>query len=231
MMANLPRARLRFCAALVLAAGLGSCATVVALHPAAVGSGLVPPRDVLAPASQSSGLPRGQAARPLSRAGLITAYVQTTLLPPVLSLEGALATANHAALSFNPPPHGNGNLVALLDGEALVALAASHDLPALVTPPLDGLAARQMERLLEDLEQCGEQLAALLQDTATALAYAAEPDRVMGLGYWPGVHRTLALLRRAEGWLETIDRETDAHVRLPGFGRGDPPLDAPLAPS
>jgi hypothetical protein len=138
------------------------------------------------------------------------------LLPPVLSLEGALATANHAALSFNPPPHGNGSLIALLDREALVAMAASHDLPGLASPPLDALAARQMERLL--------------QDTATAVAQAAEPDKVMSLGYWPGVRRTLALLRRAEGWLETIDRETDAHVRLPGFGRGDPPLDAPLAP-
>jgi hypothetical protein len=36
-------------------------------------------------------------------------------------------------------------------------------------------------------------------------------------------------LRRAEGWLETIDHETEARAHLPGFGPGAPPIETQVS--
>jgi hypothetical protein len=48
------------------------------------------------------------------------------------------------------------------------------------------------------------------------------------VAYWPRVHVAVALLRRAEGWLAAIDRETGAHAVLPGFAPGAAPLESQL---
>ena len=41
--------------------------------------------------------------------------------------------------------------------------------------------------------------------------------------------RAVTILRRAEGWLETIGRETGAIVRLAGFAPGAPSLENQVA--
>jgi hypothetical protein len=161
--------------------------------------------------------PRRDAPSP---AAVVTAFVRTSVVAPVLAMEGALARANATVPSYNPPPLANPGLAQELAVRALVLLNASAQLTIQTPPLLDPLVTRQLDRLLEDLTTCSAQLALLLDDTATALVQPAQPDQVLSQGYWPGVHRALTLLRRAEGWLETVDREIGAHVRLPGFERG-----------
>jgi hypothetical protein len=56
-------------------------------------------------------------------------------------------------------------------------------------------------------------VAALEQASAGTVAYS---QRVRG---------AVLILRRAEGWLETIDHETGARATLPGFEPGDPPIE------
>src|SRR5947209_2168061 len=41
-----------------------------------------------------------------------------------------------------------------------------------------------------------------------------------GVAYAPRVRNLVRVLRRAEGWLETLDHATGGHARLPGFGGG-----------
>jgi hypothetical protein len=54
-------------------------------------------------------------------------------------------------------------------------------------------------------------------------------EAAQGLGYEPRVRSAASLLRRAEGWLESIDHESGAHVTLPGFTPGAPSLESRLA--
>jgi hypothetical protein len=171
---------------------------------------------------------RRAVASPPSSAEAVTAFVRNSLTARVLLVEGALAAADAAAPGYNVPPHGSPAVSRTLEAQALVLLDAARGLTTLTPPPLGPQLARQLNRLLEDLALCGEQLAALLQDTTAALAGATEPDQVLTLGYWPGAHRAVALLRRAEGWLEAINHETGAQAVLPGFAPGTPPLEKAL---
>jgi hypothetical protein len=183
---------------------------------------------------------------------LVTAYVQRVLTPRVLQLEGALATANRQVLAYCAP-HGlavnvcfEGNvsaqdpaLLALgqaLDEQSLVLTQVSAGVAALPEPDVGApLPSWQADRLIEDLASSSTQLAALLQEYATAIrevAGAPTPNHgavLRGLAYAGRVRSLAGLLRRAEGWLETIDHETGAHARLPGFAPAAPPLENQLA--
>jgi hypothetical protein len=85
-------------------------------------------------------------------------------------------------------------------------------------------------RLLEDLALCSDQLAGLLHETVAALPLASWPETTIGVSYGPRVRSALALLRRAQAWLDLLDRETGAGVWLPGFAPGAPPIEAQLGP-
>jgi hypothetical protein len=92
----------------------------------------------------------------------------------------------------------------------------------------------QMDRLVEDLAYCSAQLAALLQEFGDAIMQAAQAPMpnvgpaLQGVAYAPRVRSLVVGLRRAEGWLHTIDQETGAHATLPGFTPGAPPIETQL---
>jgi hypothetical protein len=178
-----------------------------------------------------------QAPRP---AAVVTAIVQGRVGPRVLSIESTLAAANQqvqaycgtAALPDCAPQDatdGSGPpapAALVLAQAALVLLVDSHDLTAWPAPALDALPGRHMERLLADLALVCEQLSRLLQETAAAVGSTASLQMTRGtvgrplVGYGARVASAVAILRRAEGWLETIDHETGAHATLPGFEPG-----------
>jgi hypothetical protein len=115
--------------------------------------------------------------------------------------------------------------------QALVLTALSADLAVLPVPSLGAwLPGRQIDRLIEDLALCSTQLADLLWDHVHAIAMVAQAPTprpgaaLVGLAYGPRVHSAMTILRRAEGWLETVDHETGADVRLPGFAPGEASL-------
>jgi hypothetical protein len=86
----------------------------------------------------------------------------------------------------------------------------------------------------EDLALFSDQLAGLLQESAAALASSPLQQASYGqpesrVSYGPRVRAAVSILRRAEAWLETVDRETGAHVTLPGFAPGAASLESVLA--
>jgi hypothetical protein len=96
-----------------------------------------------------------------------------------------------------------------------------------------------MEHLLEDLAVSAEQLAAAAQDLAATVFSADAPPataEVAALGqasaskvaYGPRVRSAVLLLRRAEGWLEALRRETGARAVLPGLDPWAPPIEEQL---
>jgi hypothetical protein len=87
--------------------------------------------------------------------------------------------------------------------------------------------------LLEDLTVCSGQLAGTLQDTADVLSLTPSPDAQLSMAaeivvYGPRVNAAVDLLRRAEGWLDALDRATDAPTTLPGFAPRAPSLESQL---
>jgi hypothetical protein len=181
----------------------------------------------------------------------VTTYVQRVLAPRVLELEVALATANRQVLAYCAPRgqaisvcfEGTVNvqdsaLLALglaLDTQSLVLTHVSADIASLPVPDVGApLPSWQADRLIEDLASGSAQLAALLQDYATAIKGAEGAplptggEALRGLAYAGRVRSLAGLLRRAEGWLETIDHETGAHVTLPGFAPGAASVDSVL---
>jgi hypothetical protein len=184
----------------------------------------------------------------------MTEVVQSTVVPAVLSIEGALATANlqvdtycaarHLSVTLcfetGVDPYDTATVTlaqvfrrqALLLGGTSPALATQLAALRLVNPLLNA----QMEALIEDLALCSDQLIALLQDYAGPLLAlgqvppaASQSGTIMrGLAYAARVRILLTVLRRAAQWLETIDRETGARLRLPGF-EGSSGLAARLA--
>jgi hypothetical protein len=176
------------------------------------------------------------------------AFVQSAVAPAVQAMEIALATANQhvrryagpaglLTLSVQPatpsPQEGSDDAAAALVQQAFAVRAAGATLASLPIPAAGSWLTLQLGRLLEDLELVGDQLATVMQDTAQALEppsmgaaknHAAAQDPAYGLR----VRNAVQVLRRAEGWLETIDSETGAAVRLPGFAPGAPPIEAQL---
>jgi hypothetical protein len=186
---------------------------------------------------------------------MVTVYIQTLLSPQVRLIENGLATANRELLAYCGIP---GMLVAgcddltthwgsltslalrrLLVQQALLLMGTAHALDG-IAPPLRvvGAPAWQMARLLEDVALNSTQLATLLQEMAAALpADGAMPStqeqatqlRANRVGYSARARAMVALLSRAEGWLETIDQETGVHLTLPGFEPGQLPLEQQLS--
>jgi hypothetical protein len=170
----------------------------------------------------------------------------------VLRLEGALAAANQEVLAYCAPRHlavslcfeGGINvqdpailaLAQAFAAQSLVFRQVSDDVAALPLPDMGApLLNRQIDRLVEDLALYGVQLADLLQEYDSTIGLAAQaltPNAsaaLQGLAYGPRVRGLAAILRRAEGWLETIDHETGARARLPGFEPGAPSPESQLA--
>jgi hypothetical protein len=180
----------------------------------------------------------------------VTAFVDHVLAARVWAIEAAVAMANrqvraHCSTSqpvmllectylatTHPAAGTSGDTLALvLSGQARVLLAASADVGTLFTPALERQLALQMAHLLEDVVLFADQLTRLFQETATGVAVPADVPalNVASVDYGPRLYSLLPVLRRAEGWLETLDHETGAHATLPGFEPGAPTLESRLA--
>jgi hypothetical protein len=155
-------------------------------------------------------------------------FVQAAVASRVVAEEDALLTALRWVEEYWSNHVDNGALAAALNREALVLIAASHA-PTSLPPSLDPRTTQEMTCLVEDVALFGEQTAAMLQETATSLLVMPDQeasgatlsgDAISGTGYAPRVRGALALLRRAEGWLEMLDHDTGSHATLPGFGPG-----------
>jgi hypothetical protein len=189
--------------------------------------------------------PRGVAAVPVpGPASVVTVFVRTTLAGPVRVSEGALATANQALAAtcqgarrgmtvigcadvLIAPAHST--LPSLLHQQASLLLTSGQQFTLLLPPQLSQLVMVQLARLLESLSLFCTQLAGLLDETASALPVPRWLETTIGVSYGPRARSALALLRRAEAWLATIDHETGAHAALPGWGSGAPSLESQLA--
>jgi hypothetical protein len=166
----------------------------------------------------------------------LAAFVQTDLAVRVLIMEDALATANRAVLAYCPRSRhsllqcadlavatGGGVLATTLTQEAGVLAQASQGLSGLPLPDLGRQPTQHLALLQEDLVVCSGGLASLLQEVAAGVPLAANVvATASSAAYGPRVRDLVIVLRRAEGWVETVDRETGAHVRLPGFEPGLP---------
>jgi hypothetical protein len=188
-------------------------------------------------------------------AAAVTAFVQGDLAPRVVDIEMALTLANQQAQTYcagyqvglvlclehdvDPADGAAMTLAEVFSQQALRLSGASRVLATRLNSLRLGspLITIQMANLIEDLTLCSEQLVRLLQEYAQPLlrlgrlpAIASEAgEAVRGLGYEPRVRSAVAILRRAEGWLESIDHESGAHVDLPGFTPGAPSLESQLA--
>jgi hypothetical protein len=167
----------------------------------------------------------------------VTSFVQSLVVPPVLSIEQAVTLADRHVLVYRLSQETSVALVSELSQQRHVLEEAGTTLSSLASPALGSALIRLMERLLEDLAVCGGQLADVLRDTATALSLPTSTDiqlsqlsvDAVNLVYGPRVRAAVALLRRAEDWLKTIDHETGAHATLPGLEPGAPSLESQLA--
>jgi hypothetical protein len=194
---------------------------------------------------------QGHVEAPFGTAARVTAFVRVTLAPYVWSVEAALTTADTGLLAYCNVPNMNvgscaeftthegrmthGQLSTLLLLQAQIVARASQALSSAVSPPLGAIPARCMERALEDLVIAGDQLAGVLSETADAVppleanALIGEetiPQRPAPVAYGRRILAVIMLLRRAQGWLETIDHQTGATATLPGFAPGTPSLES-----
>jgi hypothetical protein len=155
----------------------------------------------------------------------VTSFVQSLVVPPVLGIEQAVTLADRHVLVYRLNQETSATLSSELSQQRHVLEEASTTLSSLASPALGSALIRLMERLLEDLAVCGGQLADVLRDTATALSLSTSTNiqlsvDAVNLVYGPRVRAAVALLRRAEDWLDTIDHGTGAHATLPGFEPG-----------
>jgi hypothetical protein len=172
--------------------------------------------------------PLSLAASRRSLAAAVTAYVQSALAPRALALESGVALANRHIGAHLSGREDDGTLAAVFTREAGELVGASNQLAEL-PPARDTLVALQLKGAAEDLAVAGTQLSDLLLETAATLRAvpAAEANGAMIVtggtelvGYEPRARSAVALLKRAEQWLETIDHETGAQAVLPGFEGG-----------
>jgi hypothetical protein len=181
----------------------------------------------------SAATPRASPAGRSTQGAQVTAFVRDGLAGRVVVLENGLAVANRHVLAYLAARESVVLLAGGLTQQALVLLGAGHDLAGVLPPSqLEGLPALQMARLVEDLALFAQQTAGLLQEAVAALttpapAQTVGEDAITRVLYLSRMRKTVDVLRRAAGWLDTIDRETGAHATLPGFGAGTS-LDAQL---
>jgi hypothetical protein len=125
--------------------------------------------------------------------------------------------------------NGGGELAATLTQEAGVFAQISSDLSVVPLPDLGRQPTVQVALLLEDLVVCSRGLADVLQEVAAGIPRVAHViATASSAAYGPRVRALVHLLGRAAAWLETVDQETGAHVRLPGFEPGTQALESRL---
>jgi hypothetical protein len=157
-------------------------------------------------------------------------------------LELSVAAANHRLLAacgvrdmplvycVNAAPRtGGAPLAGALLQQAAVLLEVSNDLSLIAPPPLGARPVQYMLRLAEDVALCAAQLAGLLDELAARAATVQSRNPLPDLPYTERLADALRILRRAEGWLGTIDHVTGARLTLPGFTPGAPSLESQLA--
>jgi hypothetical protein len=160
---------------------------------------------------------------------VVTTYVLTTVSARVVGIEAVLALINRQAGAGHDVLQGTRALISALTQGARALTAASHEFSALVPPYLGLLPTLHLKCMLEDLAVYSDQLATLLDEAAAPVTTSDYLAAATNIAYWPRVRSALALLRRAEGWLEAVDHETGAHATLPGFAPGAPSLESQLA--
>jgi hypothetical protein len=164
---------------------------------------------------------------------VVAAFFAAEVSGRVLLLEAALAAANQQMRAYHDLYVAGGPIspasaqevaeqtTAVLDAQTPVLRAAGEAFSELPPPAISSpLPAIQMIRMLEDMALCGDQLAAVMEETSADVAGSLFEDAPSSAAYAPRVRGVVAILRRAEAWLETIDHETGAHATLPGFAGG-----------
>jgi hypothetical protein len=184
-------------------------------------------------------------------ARVLTTFVQVQVAARLMAGEAALAAAQRGLLAYcrvsritaqscaslpTADGHSSTVLAGSLARQALVLAAAGDDFSVLPLPALAPPLLIQTARLVEDLTLGTAELAGLLGDASLAVApgnitemQATDGELGSQVSYEPRLLRALALLRRAECWLEMLDHETGAHATLPGFEPGAISLESALA--
>jgi hypothetical protein len=176
------------------------------------------------------------------RAEAVTAYIESYLAPRVIALEGAVATADKQVRAYDtaflastqvatadlwPLIH---QTVAVLTAHSTFCAGIGDAFAVSSAFRHDTELSVQLALLGEDLALFSAQVAATMQQTSADVAGMPRfLESPRALAYPARIGDALPILRRAEAWLEMIDRETGATVRLPGFGPRDPAIDAQLA--
>jgi hypothetical protein len=162
--------------------------------------------------------------------------VQGILAPRVLVVQSALFEANHHVAAHLAGAEDDGALARALTRQALILTAAGAGFSSLQPPHLDARVTLQLQSVLEDLALASDQLAGLLDETATLLQTAPSleaggaviVEATRSVAYAPRVQSALIILGRAQEWLATVDHETGAHATLPGLAPGAPSLETQL---
>jgi hypothetical protein len=226
----------------LLAVSVGAT-TTVALLPAT--RGRPQPLPVLSQhlQAQPPGLAEATADSTREQAGRLTAYVEIILTPSVVRIENALTVADQAILAECRVPHpynttlqycadplpGDMELTLALARAAGMAWDAGHAL-ALAEPPwLGPKGTADLMLVQEDLWLCGEELGTLLAESATAVQVSVVSRSPLYVNYGPRAIALVALLSRAEAWLETLNHYAGTHASLPGFESGPSSLLSQLA--
>jgi hypothetical protein len=186
-----------------------------------------------------------QVSTPLPQpAGVVTAYVHGFLAPRVMAVEESLAASDDQIQTYLDAYSAGTQLdwpslsalveqtISVLTAGSSLCEESSHDFDVPPALPLDTSLSLQLASLREDLELFSTQIATAMRATSTDMDIARMPRRLESLrdaGYATRIGDALPILRRAETWLEAIDRETGARVTLPGFKPGAPPLEQQLA--
>jgi hypothetical protein len=123
-------------------------------------------------------------------------------------------------------------VIAVLGQQAALLVALSHEIMSLPLLQDRPSATMELAYAREDIAACAGGLADVLWEAILDLASPALPENAGGIprsvAYGPQMARLLALLRRADAWLETLTRTAGAHVTLPGFAPGAPPIETQL---
>jgi hypothetical protein len=154
---------------------------------------------------------------------VVTSAILTTVSAQVGGIEAVLVTINRQAGAGHDVLQGTRALLSALTQGARALTAASHEFSALVPPYLGLLPTLHLKCMLEDLAVFSDQLAGLLEEAATPVTTPDYLAAATTVAYWPRMHGAVSILRRAEGWLETVDHETGARATLPGFAPRRPP--------
>jgi hypothetical protein len=125
---------------------------------------------------------------------------------------------------------GSSKLAVTLSQDARIVLDAGHTLALAEPPRLGPWGTAYLMLVQEDLLLCSDGLGSLLTESAAAVQFnaAVAPAQVY-VNYGPRVIALVAILSRAEAWLETLDHHVGTHAMLPGFGSDASPLASELA--